>query len=250
MHATGWGNMLAVRILKPLGVRLASTGPAMRATAWRRDKRRSMRSSATRHPLSGSQPGQSPRGGERSARLPIHAVLLGGFLLAGCVPAAITYHHPVAVGGVTRSYDCSTIVGPRETIRFRYGEVELRVSGTDEQVQVGLLVPEGHTVVRPDRRAHVERGGIVAERELSELRVPALRYHVTVLEADTVVGATERLLFARLPRTALSWVDVSGPPSPEYVLRLPPLLVDGRHVEPPPIHFRRRRSLGLFLLNC
>jgi hypothetical protein len=145
---------------------------------------------------------------------------------------------------------CATILGPRETLRFRYGAVELRVSGGETSLELRFLVPEDHTVVVTGHPVRLDRGGEIVERPLSATPIRGRQDAVTLLAADSLAGATEKALFVRLPRTARRWVDVSGPRAAAYVVTLPPLVVDGRRVEVPPITFQRRRGFGFFLLNC
>jgi hypothetical protein len=217
--------------------RLASAGPADGRVRTEADG-----------PLPEAPGRRAPDGLRR--RLHIAALLAACGLLQACIPAAPTYHRPTAPGGARISESCPTIVGPRQTIRFQYGAVELRAEGGETSLNLRFLLPEGHTVVLTDQRVRLARGGATFERPLSATPVPALRDPMRVSVRDTLVGATEKALFVRLPKTVSMWVEVSGPPATEYVVTLPPLVIDGRAVEVPPITFQRRRGFGLFLVNC
>jgi hypothetical protein len=180
------------------------------------------------------------------------ALLLGSITLAGCLPAAPRYYRPSASIGARMAEPCNTIIGPRETLRIRFGDVDVRFSGADNGVSMRLQLTENAWVSLQGNEALVQRGAMETTRPLRgfDYYDREQKQGAVAAPGDTLHGVGSRRLFAPLPLRASMTIDVSGDETPAYTIVVPPLLVNGELRALPPITFTRRRGVGLFLLNC
>jgi hypothetical protein len=185
-------------------------------------------------------------------RVPALVPVLVVVLVSGCIPTIHRYHRPEAATGKLVGEACHTVIGPRETIRFRLDGVDVSVSGAGGSATVKLRVPEGHTVLLASDRATVVRGDheewpVLRGFGYYDRQAGASRI---VAPGDTLHGANDRFLFSTIPRSAGTVIVLPGDGPDDYTLQLPGLWVDGRLHELPPITFRRRWAVGISLVNC
>lgn len=86
-------------------------------------------------------------------RIFLRALLAGLVVTSGCVPMMVyTFYEPSAETGIVERHACYGNAGPRDTIRFQWEGLELRLSSQKEEdedlVITAILYPSSETVLR------------------------------------------------------------------------------------------------------
>ena len=175
---------------------------------------------------------------------------LAALVLAGCVPNAVRYYRPSVAGGTTVQRHCV----PTPSI------VEFELAGNKGSLRIRALADRGKHVNQVSLNFH--------GRAWSEVHFTSTDFRLRDGAMHLVAGASSVLADTRdgtsplttepyqapPERPGLSRFDVqirfSDPLPDTFELLSPPIVIDGRQVDFPPILFQRSTWVGISPFNC
>lgn len=182
----------------------------------------------------------------------IRAITLVGVLLGltSCYPVKQTYFTPTAPTGITVSNECHQQHGPRGTINFKLGFLNLSVMMNSELDYLVLTVYEidqDEVLFGPEPFVIASRQGsqTIVPKDTYEFEQTARSYRHRVLPYEGGIrmypGRTYQLIFKELLAT-----------EDRFTISMPYLLTKQKKVEIPTITFERITEwrMDLVVLNC
>lgn len=179
------------------------------------------------------------------------AFTAAALVLAGCVPARVTYYEPSASSGNIINNTCGTALAPADTILFQPKPVDLRITGSERYVTLNLRIPKGSVVKASSAEVSVIAGGRLKAFNLGEFIYydKELRRSVRTPTLEPLVGANEHYIAGAAPRIFQTSLHLDGGWE-RYQIQLPALLVNDQLFSLPVITFIKKSGFGVFPLNC
>lgn len=181
----------------------------------------------------------------------IQGALIGALLeLVSCYPVKQTYFSPSAPTGITVPNECHQQLGPKGTVNFTLGVMNLSVMMNSESrylVLTAYEIKQDEVSFGPEPFVITSRQGtqIIFPKDTYEFEYTARLYNRRLLPYEDGIrmhpGRTYQLLFKELPTV-----------EDQFILLMPPLTTGTRRIEVPPITFSKITEwrMDMVVLNC
>lgn len=179
----------------------------------------------------------------------MRAVITAALVLltqSGCAPNATTYYRPAMDGGRVLAKHCV----PTESI-VEFGTLPFQASVIEGQNAwyVVLGLPAKKPPQLTWRTFHFGASNFRTRDPVSGITTSELS--ISVLRDDKSESVVEPYSPTR-PGAWLYSIDVKlpSPPPDKFELLIPPVVLDGKEIQFPPIHFERKLWVGISAFNC
>lgn len=184
------------------------------------------------------------------------ALLAGLVVTSGCVPLMVyTFYEPSAETGIVEQHTCYGNAGPRNTIRFQWEELELRLSSRkkdDKDLGItAILYPSSETVLR----FLSQDFNIKKEDESSKIRPSEVSgvdiYHGVKHYVESVLLTQWATLQGSRHSHYKMYFHFPIGDSTNFELQFPPMEVNQQPILIPPITFSQKtESFFIEPINC
>jgi len=174
--------------------------------------------------------------------------------LSGCVPGPLIYFRPISTGGELVQTHCGTAAAPKDTIEFKYDNLQIQVTCYSSYLQVFLYIPEGKEskFTSPDILFLSDNRSKIKTIDISKIKhfyFSSKRY-VNLSINDLMVGSERQGLFGKIPTRYEIYIDFVWEFPEHFFVHLPSIIINGKPYEIPEIEFIKERGFGIFPINC
>ena len=181
-------------------------------------------------------------------------VLIFVFLICGCLPAPVEFYKPAASSGELINLHCGTAIAPKDTIEFKYDDLQIQITCHSLYLQIFVHIPEGKDAkfISPNIKFLSDNrltSKTIIISEIKHFDFVSMQYKDFLIN-DTMLGSERQGMFGKIPVRYEIYADFNEEAPDQFFMQFPSILINGKLYEIPEIEFIKKKGVGIFPVNC